>query len=70
MVCYNVLTLLEVSMRDEWSANQALASTVVQRRQAVIAKPSSPNGLVVWCLRVCAGCASAVVCIKVVQCFM
>ena len=57
-------------MRNEWAANQALASTVVQRRQAVIAKPSGPNGLVVWVLRVCAGCASAVVTIKVIQCFM
>ncbi len=57
-------------MRNEWSANQALASTVVQRRQEVIAKPSSPNGLVVWCLRVCAGCVSAFVTIEVIQCFM
>lgn len=56
-------------MRSEYSANHAL-STTVQRRLVVKNKPSSSNGFVVWVLRVCAGSASAVVFIKVVQCFM
>lgn len=56
-------------MRSEYSANHAIASTVVQRKQ-VITKPSSSNGFVVWCLRVCAGCVSAVVVIKVATCLL
>ena len=56
-------------MRSEHSANLAL-STTVQRRLVVKSEPSSQNGLVVWALRVCAGSVSAVVFIKVVQCFM
>lgn len=56
-------------MRSEYSANHAL-STTVQRVQAVAVKPSTQNGLVVWCLRVCAGCVSAVVVIKVVLCLL
>jgi hypothetical protein len=56
-------------MRSEYSANQAL-STTVQRRLVVKNKPSSKNGFVVWALRVCAGSVSAVLCIKVIQCLL
>lgn len=57
-------------MRSEYAANVSLGNTSVQRVQVAAQKPSSTNGLVVWVLRLCAGCACAVVVIKVATCFI